>query len=247
MNSDNQPKRKKYRINFTYRYSKINISTDLEDAETYARTILDNCYTSLEKINQIHPDWGKSFDPIVSGLKDPVIIRMEDAASKTEVGPMAAIAGAIADLIAEGLIEHGAKQVVVENGGEIAIKTNENTTIALLSMTSFIENKYALEIPGNSQYFGIASSSGTFGHAISLGTADLVTIIAKNAAYADAAATSVANEVVGNDPDKAIQQGIQKFKKFDQNLFFGVIVNKNEKIGLYGKIPPIIKIKNSES
>jgi ApbE superfamily uncharacterized protein (UPF0280 family) len=240
-------KTKKYHLNIIYRYSKIDISTDLEDAEPLVREILDRCYISLEKIEQLNPDWQKSFEPVISGYQDPVILRMEEAAKYTNVGPMAAIAGAIADLIAEKLIEKGAKHVVVENGGEIAIKTNEDTNIALLSLTSFIENKFGLAIPGNNQYLGIASSSGTFGHAISLGTADLVTIFAKNAAYADAAATAITNEVIGKDPDEAIQRGIKKFTELDQNLFFGVIINKNEKIGVCGKIPPIIKIKNPKS
>lgn len=201
----------------------------------------------MDNLIELNNDWLKSFDPIRSGSQDPLILNMENAAFEANVGPMAAVAGAIADLITEDLMLKGAKHIVVENGGDIAVKANQNVQISLFSETSFLGNKYSLSIPPNDEYLGIASSSGTYGHAISLGNADIVTIIAKNATLADAAATAIANEVVGDNPDEAIQRGIDRFKGLNKKLFFGVIINKKDKIGLFGKIPKIKKIINSES
>ena len=237
----------KFKFSINYRYSKINVSTDIPNTEPMIREILNSCYVSLEKVITLYPEWKKSFDPIISGIKDPLILRMEEAAKHANVGPMAAIAGAIADLIAEFLIKKGAKHVVVEDGGEIAIQTGFDTEIALLSITSTIRDKLGFHIRGDNQYLGIASSSGTFGHSISLGEADLVTIIAKNAAFADAAATAIANEAIGTTDDEAIQRSIHIFKELDSKAFYGVLINKNEKCGIFGKIPTIVKIKNSES
>ena len=76
------------------------------------------------------------------------------------------------------------------------------------------------------------------GHSTSLGTCDLATVVAKDAALADAAATQAANLVNSEkDVDVALER-IAAIEGID-----GVVIVKNDRVGLAGKLPPLIKIK----
>jgi ApbE superfamily uncharacterized protein (UPF0280 family) len=132
--------------------------------------------------------------PISVELNAPGIVKeMAKAAVKANVGPMAAVAGAIAQLVGEDLLRHGCTEVIVENGGDIFLKITRPRRIAMYAGKSKLSRRLFLAIkPGNTP-LGICASSGTVGHSLSFGAADSVVVISKNAFLADAVATATGN------------------------------------------------------
>jgi ApbE superfamily uncharacterized protein (UPF0280 family) len=129
---------------------------------------------------------------------------MYAAAAVAAVGPMAAVAGAVAQHVGQSLLEHS-PQVVVENGGDIFLHTRTPRTVALWAGESPLSDRVALRIPGDSE-LGICTSSGTVGHSHSLGKADAATVVADDAALADAVATALGNRVrCAEDAQEAVR------------------------------------------
>ena len=120
---------------------------------------------------------------------------MDRAARLVGVGPMAAVAGSMAQLAAEAGLKAGSPEAIVENGGDIYIQATEPVIIALHTGTAELADRLAFSIEPGDTPISICSSSGKMGHSMSLGDCDLATVVAKDAALADAAATMAANLV----------------------------------------------------
>lgn len=148
----------------------------------------------------------ESLKPIEVELRAPPIVRnMAAQAKKANVGPMAAVAGAIAEAVGKGLLRKGCKEVIVENGGDIFLKINKPRLIGLYAGTSRFSGSIALKVKPEDTPQGICASSGTVGHSLSFGCADCVVIVSKSASLADAVATACANLVCGRqDLQRAI-------------------------------------------
>ncbi len=159
----------------------------------------------LEKYIAGHPDFLTSLKPIDVETKAPLIVRdMADATRKVGVGPMASIAGAVAEFIGEELSEYSA-DVIIENGGDIYIKSTRERVIGIFAGESPLSAKIAIELMPSETPCGICTSSGTVGHSLSFGKADAVTIIAPSATLADAVATACGNVVqIASDIDKGL-------------------------------------------
>jgi ApbE superfamily uncharacterized protein (UPF0280 family) len=118
-------------------------------------------------------------------------------ASETFITPMAAVAGAVADEILRALISPGGiARAYVNNGGDIALHLSPGTSwrIGLVDRPDRPSLFASTEIAASDPVRGIATS-GWRGRSFSLGIADAVTVLAADAAGADAAATVVANAV----------------------------------------------------
>jgi uncharacterized protein len=122
-----------------------------------------------------------------------VVRSMYLAAEKAGVGPMAAVAGAVAEMVGEAVLSKS-RQVIVENGGDIFLKTKTDRVIGVQAGGSPLSGRVGLLIPGGSR-LGVCTSSATVGHSLSLGKADAGMIICDDAALADAYATTLANQV----------------------------------------------------
>jgi uncharacterized protein len=131
--------------------------------------------------------------PVATGI--PVVDRMSDASVAAGVGPMAAVAGAIAWAGVEAMEEAGASFGVVDNGGDIALISDREVTIGIHAGTSGLSDQYAFVTGPLEGISGICTSSATVGPSISLGVADAVTVFARNPALSDAWATAVCNRV----------------------------------------------------
>lgn len=144
--------------------------------------------------------------PLAVELNAPAIVKeMAKQSKKANVGPMAAVAGAIARYLGKDLLRKGCKDVIIENGGDIFIKVSKPVKVGLYAGVSGLSGKLSLSIRPQDTPLGICASSGTVGHSLSFGRADSVIIIAKNCALADAAATATANRVNSkSDLHKAI-------------------------------------------
>jgi hypothetical protein len=138
----------------------------------------------------------------------PEIVRaMADAARAVGVGPMAAVAGAVAERVARGLAAFSS-EVIVENGGDLYLVGAAPRTVLLQAGDSLLSGKVALEVRAEDLPVAICTSSGTVGHSVSLGVADAVTVLADDGALADAAATAVGNLIhCPDDIEAAIAHG----------------------------------------
>ena len=113
------------------------------------------------------------------------------------ITPMASVAGAVADEILNSMKNvKGLDSIYVNNGGDIAlfIGHNKKMKIGIVPTLAAAKPTASVEITSGDRVRGIATS-GWSGHSLSLGIADAVTVLAKNAAIADTVATLIANEV----------------------------------------------------
>ncbi|HOK87236.1 MAG TPA: UPF0280 family protein [Fervidobacterium sp.] len=169
-----------------------------------------------------------SFEPLQIDTQSKVVQQMVNASRSASVGPMAAVAGAIADEVGRFLIEEfNCGEVVVENGGDIFIKNIQPIDVAIYAGNSVLSGKIGLEIPPGKH--GVCTSSGTVGHSFSFGKADAVTIVSDSASFADAFATSYCN-MVKNEED------IEKVLKIALNEHVQtVVIIYRDKLGAVGK------------
>jgi len=136
----------------------------------------------------------------------PIVKEMAACAKKADVGPMAAVAGAVAGYLGKDLLRTGYKDVIIENGGDIFLKTTQARVIGIYAGRSKLWNKLGIKVKPKDTPMGICTSSGTIGHSLSFGSADSVIILSKNASLADAVATATANRINSkNDLQKAAQ------------------------------------------
>ncbi|MDI6817415.1 MAG: UPF0280 family protein [Actinomycetota bacterium] len=149
----------------------------------------------IEEFIERFPVFKKSFTPIeVPGNAPDIIKSMADAAKSAGVGPMAAVAGAISEYVGRALLEH-ADEVIVENGGDIFIKSNKDRKMGIYAGESPLSNRLAVAVKPQDTPLGICTSSGSVGHSTSFGKADAVVVFSADVALADAAATRVGNMV----------------------------------------------------
>lgn len=142
----------------------------------------------------LFPDFLTSLTPIDVQPDAPTIIqKMAGAAKLCNVGPMAAVAGAIAQAVADSL-KTRSPNLLVENGGDIFMHSTKDRIIGLLALPDQ-DIKLGLALKAHDFPCSLCSSSGTIGHSLSFGKSDLVAVRAKNGAFADAAATALANLV----------------------------------------------------
>ena len=191
----------------------------------------------LEDYIRKQPEFKHALKPIELLPDAPESVqRMAHAASLVGVGPMAAVAGVMAHLAAEAGLKAGAKEAIVENGGDIYLQTIEPVIIGLFSGESEKINQLAFELKPEDTPISICSSSGRMGHSMSLGQCDLATVVAKDAALADAAATQAANLVRKTEDVEASLNQIADIEGID-----GIMIVKDGHVGLAGKLPSLIR------
>ncbi|AFA49553.1 UPF0280 family protein [Acetobacterium woodii] len=180
--------------------------------------------------NQIHPVFFKTLTPMTIDLAaNPIIRDMQEAGITAGVGPMAAVAGAISKYIGK-LLAGYANEIVIENGGDLLVKTKKERRIALhTGNPHFVD--LGLKITGREQPLGICTSSGTMGHSLSFGKADAVTILSENIPLADAAATALGNRIKKSSD---VQNGLDWIKTIPGIL--GALIIIDDQLGAWGQI-----------
>ena len=188
----------------------------------------------LENYIASHPDFLTALVPLEQNtLAPPIVKGMLEAAAAANVGPMAAVAGAIAEFVGRDLLNTGLQEIMVENGCDIFIKRNKECVAAIFAGRSPLNQKVGLRIPPRLMPVGLCTSSGTVGHSLSLGIADSVTVLAPSALLADAAATRLGNEVSAGD-----QENINKVLEVAKTIpgLLGVIIICGKNMGAWGEI-----------
>ncbi|MBU1998898.1 MAG: UPF0280 family protein [Candidatus Omnitrophota bacterium] len=144
-----------------------------------------------------------SLRPLSVEANAPLIVKeMARQAKIAGVGPMAAVAGAIAGFLGRDIFRMGCKDVIIENGGDIYLRATKPRYVNIYAGNSKLSGKIALKIEPQETPLGVCTSSGSVGHSFSLGNADSVVILARNVALADAVATASANMVKSKEDFK---------------------------------------------
>jgi len=181
-----------------------NIKIKKTELQLKLKKRLNYLYNQLEKYINKYPDFKKSLKPWSKYSNIDFIKDMIKYSRKAGVGPMASVAGAFS----EQLLNTGkqfADTVIIENGGDIAIN-NHNKNLSLMIYPGWGDFNYKTYLTLPKGFWGIASSSGKFGHSQNFGEADMVTVITKQPTEADAFATSISNKIKkGKAPSKLIQ------------------------------------------
>jgi len=178
-----------------------------------------------------NPKFQTSLTPIDVADDAPEIVKkMAKAAQKAGVGPMASVAGAIAEFVGKDLLEFS-NQVIVENGGDIFIKSSKERKLGIYAGDSPFTGKMALSIEADQTPLGICTSAGTVGHSLSYGKTDATIILSKSTLLADAVATAAGN-IVAKPED--IEKGIEFAKSIDG--VEGIIVIVGSAFGAWGNV-----------
>ncbi len=111
-----------------------------------------------------------------------------------DLTPMAAVAGTIADFVADWLFARRVTRVIVDNGGDVAIrlKTGESARVGLRPDILSREITHLIRIDARYPSWGV-NTSGLGGRSLTRGIASAVTAFAATSSVADAAATAIAN------------------------------------------------------
>lgn len=206
------------------------ISADKELKEEVSNAIL-KYRNQIEDYIREHPIFQGSLKPLPIDKKAPEIIRiMQEASLKVGVGPFASVAGAIAEFVGKELLKYS-KEVIVENGGDIFLKTLKKRRIGIFAGKSKFSNRLALEISPEETPLGVCTSSGTVGHSLSFGKADAVVVVSKSCSLADASATAIGNLIKKKED---IPRGIERAKEIEG--LKGVVIIKDDKLGIWGNI-----------
>lgn len=194
-----------------------------------ARRLVYMYRRQLEDYIERHPYFEKSFVPLKRDPSAPAIINtMIEAAARADVGPMASVAGAIAEYVGSALLPYS-RDVIVENGGDVYIRSEVPRKMLLLAENSDLGSLH-VKIPPSPKPIGVCTSSGTLGHSVSFGNADAVTVLGSSASLADAAATAIAN-VVKKPGD--IMKGIKRAQEIGVD---GVVILVGGQVGAWGNI-----------
>lgn len=185
----------------------------------------------LEGYIALRPEFRTSLVPLEEDGFAPDIARtMMRASREASVGPMAAVAGAVAEAVGRDLLK-SSDEVIVENGGDIFLSTRKERTVGLYAGRSPLSLKVGLVVSPELSPIGVCTSSGTVGHSLSFGKADAVCVVSSSAALADAAATAIGN-VVRSKQD--IERGLRRGREIGGVQ--GLVIVVGDEMGAWGNV-----------
>lgn len=204
----------------------------------YSDRLASLCYNEILKLRRQleeyilrHPQFKSSLVPVeMKAGRPPIAVEMAQSAALAGVGPMAAVAGALACFLGQILCRYSA-EVIIENGGDIFMDTRHDRVIAVYAGNSPFTFKTGIKVRAGDTPLGICTSSGTVGHSLSFGNADAVVIKGKSASLADAAATGAGN-LIKNKYE--LEKAIEYIKNLDQDL--GIVAIKEDRMAAWGNI-----------
>jgi ApbE superfamily uncharacterized protein (UPF0280 family) len=201
------------------------------DLSKETRESVLTCRHQLETYIAANPQFQESLVPLADDPHAPKMVReMIRTSQLARVGPMAAVAGAMAEMVSRDLLKFS-KEVIVENGGDIYLATSKERIIGIYAGNSALSLKIGIVISPEESPLGVCTSSGTVGPSLSFGKANAVCLLSKSAALADAAATAVGNVV---KEKKDIELGLERGREIAGIL--GALIIVEEKMGVWGNI-----------
>jgi uncharacterized protein len=217
-------------FNVTVRETDIFISAD-SDLSQIAFASVHRLRSSLETYIVAHPEFLTSLNPVPYDELAPEIVReMMRASGKAGVGPMAAVAGAVAEHVGRDLLSH-TRNLIIENGGDIYMNSLGDIHVGLFAGRSPLSNRVSIKVRKEEMPLGVCTSSGTVGHSLSFGCADACCVTSGSVALADAAATAVGNLVkTKQDLQIALKAGMEI------EGVLGIVVIVGDLLGAIGDI-----------
>jgi ApbE superfamily uncharacterized protein (UPF0280 family) len=186
---------------------------------------------------RLDPYFQQSMEPISVPAHAPDIVkRMAAAGQRVGVGPMAAVAGAIAQYAVEEIVESGASHVLFDNGGDIAMHLDRPAVVGIYSGEGGTGN-LGIRFTEKGELLGVCTSSATVGHSLSLGRTDASIVFSRNVALADAAATALGNSITEEDKDQ-VSKALSNAMTEDID---GAMVIIGDTIGAAGSLPQIVE------
>lgn len=200
--------------------------------EDFALQFVKELRDDMDRWIARRPDYARALVPCEAGEDAPLIFReMSEAAEKSGIGPMSAVAGAVAQKTGEALCrQFRLNEVMVENGGDIYACFQEDIEVSVFAGQSPLSEKVGLHIEAARSPLGICTSSGTVGPSLSFGRADAVMIVCNDTLLADTYATAFANMVQTEDDIEPCISAIQA-----KQDILGAIAIKNGKMGICGQ------------
>jgi uncharacterized protein len=185
----------------------------------------------LESYGAAKPQFLKSLVPVETDPLAPRIVQeMIAASTAVGVGPMACVAGGLAEFVGKD-INHLSDEYIIENGGDIYLRTRKVRRTAVYAKDSPYSQRIGIALRPSDNAYGICTSSATVGPSLSLGKADAVCIVAQSALFADALATRLGNAVSDTDDlNRALEDGQQ----FPDVIGILIIMGKN--LAVWGNI-----------
>ncbi|MCM8806410.1 MAG: UPF0280 family protein [Candidatus Omnitrophica bacterium] len=203
--------------------SKKNLKEEIKKEIIEQREILKNYIKE-------NPEFLYSFSPIIVCNGEEIIKLMSESSILTKTGPMASVAGAIAEIIGKKFMKIS-DEIIIENGGDIFAKMNREFITGIYAGSSPFSMKIGLKLKKREKPYGIATSSGKIGHSISFGDADAVVVVSPSAAFSDGSATYFGNLVKGRIDKDLITSELKNFPFIE-----GIVIIRGKEIFLWGDI-----------
>jgi ApbE superfamily uncharacterized protein (UPF0280 family) len=222
-----------------YKDTRLKILTNNEEFVDIAVNELQKQRGFIENYISKDKNFLTSLKPIKIKKNSPKVVRlMAEGGKIADVGPMAAVAGTLAEFCVRKMIKKGAKIAVVENGGDIFAYTSIPIYIGIYAGYTKLSDKLALKLDPKNTPISVCSSS-KLGQSLSFGNCDLASVFSKKSYVADAVATAVANKVKEeSDIAPALRWAISL------KDVMGVLIVKDNKVGLIGNIQKLISNKD---
>ncbi len=199
---------------------------------------LNRARNVLESYISLDPEFQRAEHPYdVPRNAPPLIRKMCEDAAKVGVGPMATVAGALASESLTAILEAGAKEAVVDNGGDIALMVRKPVRVGIFAGRASA-NGLAFDILPRSRPLGICTSSGTVGPSLSYGCADAAVVVSSNILLADAAATALGNRVKSKDDLETCFDFLENIAQVE-----GAMVILGNRVALWGQLPSLIRTR----
>jgi ApbE superfamily uncharacterized protein (UPF0280 family) len=164
---------------------------------------------------------------------------MCEAAASAGVGPMATVAGTVAQRALEAMMEEGCTHCWVDNGGDIALMLDRPVTVEVFCDPASSE-AFGLELTPSGGPLGVCASSGRLGHSVSLGDADIAVAQCDSAILADALATAIGNAVSTEDD---LGRCFGRFRGL--RGFQGALVLRDGGAGMYGSMERVVPVEHN--
>ncbi len=210
----------------------LNNYDDLDTLKKQSLTFLRSLRLELKNYIGSYPEFLSSHEPIpVTEIDSANIREMKNAAITAYTGPMASVAGLIAEKTLHFLEELCPEsEIIVENGGDLYLKLKKEVIISPFAGKNSHFAHLGFEIFPDHEYLAVCASSGMFGHSFSYGKADLVVVFAEKACLADAWATSIANKII-------ITKDVNKATKEIPSGAYAILGVKDDKMAYKGNFP----------
>ena len=207
-------------------------NNNIEEISGYAEVVIKEIRNQLDVYIEKNKEFKTSHVPLnIISQNNEIVNKMAVVATRAGVGPMASVAGAIAETVGRNIMQKFSfKEIVVENGGDIFMQVEREVNIAVYAGGSPLSDIVGVTIPEGSGSFGICTSSATIGHSFSYGKADAVMVIASDCALADAYATLLCNKV---QSENDISSVIEKVNQIEDIISCVIIMN--DKMGITGR------------